>query len=298
MRPNIQRIDPYDLPRPNKQQAQPPIVVQQPEPARTVARVERRPEQTRTVVRVGQAAIGGEQFVLIAGPCAVESAAQIDETAAAVRAAGGQLLRGGAYKPRTSPYSFQGLGDTGLRLLAEAGRRHGLPVVTEVTRPDQVAHCREQADVLQIGSRNMQNFDLLREVGRCRHPVLLKRGMAATIEELLGAAEYILAGGNEQVILCERGLRTFETSTRNTLDLSAIPVLLERTHLPVIVDPSHAAGARRYVPPLARASKAAGAHGLLIEIHPRPDEALCDGAQSLTLPAWHRLAGELLEVNR
>ncbi len=246
-----------------------------------------------TLVRIGQVTVGGHEPVLIGGPCSVESATQIAACAAAVKESGGQMLRGGCFKPRTSPYSFQGLGYEGLELLAEAGRRYGLPIVTEVLHPGDVAGVAELADVLQIGARNVQNFALLRAVGEVQRPVLLKRGMMSCIEEWLAAAEYILERGNQEVILCERGIRTFETATRGTLDLSAIPVVRERTHLPVIVDPSHAAGLRRWVPPLARAALAVGAHGVMVEIHPEPDKAKSDGPQSLTLPQFARLAREL-----
>jgi 3-deoxy-7-phosphoheptulonate synthase len=225
--------------------------------------------------------IGGGWFALIAGPCAIESRDQLLETAGAVAAAGGTLLRGGAYKPRTSPYSFQGLGEEGLALLEEARAQTGLPVVTEVLDPRDVGLVAEVADVLQIGSRNMHNYALLREAGRSRTPVLLKRGLSSTLDELLLSAEYILAEGNESVILCERGIRTFEQAYRFTLDLMAVPVLKERTHLPVIVDPSHAAGRRELVAPLSLAAAAAGADGLIVEVHPRPDDAICDGRQSL-----------------
>ncbi len=226
--------------------------------------------------------IGGERFVLIAGPCAVESKEQIEEAADMVQASGAALLRGGGFKPRTSTYSFQGLGLAGVELLAEAGRRRGLPIVTEVLRAADVEAVAERADVLQIGARNMQNFELLRALGTIDRPVLLKRGMSATIEEWLHAAEYVLAGGNQQVVLCERGIRTFETATRATLDVAAIPVLKRRTHLPVIVDPSHAAGVRELVVPLALAAAAAGADGLIVECHPDPSKARCDGPQALT----------------
>lgn len=241
----------------------------------------RRRQDGNTVVEVGGVHIGSGSPVLIAGPCAVESLDQVMKCAEAVKAAGGLLLRGGCFKPRTSPYSFQGLGYEALEMLAEAGRAHGLPIVTEVPAPEHVAPMAELADVLQIGARNMQNFALLAEVGRSRRPVLLKRGMSATIEELLQAAEYILAGGNRQVILCERGIRTFENSTRNTLDIAAVPVLRQRTHLPVIVDPSHAAGKRSLVVPLAKAGLAVGAHGVMVEVHPDPEKALSDGPQAL-----------------
>jgi len=244
--------------------------------------VARRGEES-TLVHVGDAVFGGEDFVVIGGPCSVESPAQIDAAAASVARSGGQLLRGGAFKPRTSPYAFQGLGWEGVDLLAAAGRRYGLPVVSEVMSIDQVDRMAKSIDVLQVGARNMQNFDLLRAVGRSHRPVLLKRGMSATLDELLCAAEYIVNEGNKNVILCERGIRTFETSTRNTLDLGAIVVLRERTHLPIIVDPSHAVGVRRWIPPLCRAARAVGAHGLMIEVHPEPCEALCDGDQALDL---------------
>jgi 3-deoxy-7-phosphoheptulonate synthase len=237
--------------------------------------------------------IGDGSLALIAGPCSVESAAQIDACARVVARSGASLLRGGCFKPRTSPYSFQGLGIEGLRLLREAGRRHGLAVITEVLDVDGVAPCREYADVLQIGARNMQNFPLLRAVGRQSRPVLLKRGMSASIDELLWAAEYVLDGGNPNVILCERGIRTFERATRSTLDLSAVPVLASRTHLPVVVDPSHAAGDRALVPALARAAEAVGADGIMVEIHPDPSLAMSDGPQALTLDAWESLAGQL-----
>ncbi len=225
--------------------------------------------------------IGGESFVIIAGPCAVESRAQLLETATVVQRAGATMLRGGAYKPRTSPYAFQGLGQEGLRLLAEAKAKTGLPVVTEVLDARSVEQVLEVADVLQIGARNMHNYALLAEAGRSGHPVLLKRGFSSTLDELLMAAEYILREGNEAVILCERGIRTFETAYRFTLDLAAVPVLKERTTLPVIVDPSHAAGRRELVTALSLAAAAAGADGLIVEVHPRPEEAICDGPQSL-----------------
>ncbi len=236
----------------------------------------------RTHVRIGGADIGGDRFVLIIGPCAVENRQQVMDAAAMAKRAGASMLRGGAFKPRTSPYAFQGLGFPGLEMLAEAGRAYELPIVTEVLRPEDVERVAEKADMLQVGARNMQNFALLREVGRATRPVLLKRGMSATIEELLLAAEYVMAGGNHRVVLCERGIRTFETATRNTLDISAVPVLKARTHLPVIVDPSHAAGVRELVVPLALAAAAAGADGLIIEAHPNPAVALCDKDQALT----------------
>ena len=238
-----------------------------------------RPEGT--IVDVNGIKIGGKEIVIMAGPCAVENEEQLSETAKSVRAGGASLLRGGAFKPRTSPYSFQGLGKEGLEMLERARKLTGMPVVSEVMDTRQVETVARYADMLQIGSRNMQNFPLLKEAGRTSKPILLKRGMMATIEEYLNAAEYVLSQGNTQVVLCERGIRTFESSTRYTLDLNAIPVLKQRTHLPVIVDPSHGTGVRSLVPTMARASIAAGADGLLMEVHYRPEEALCDGSQSL-----------------
>jgi chorismate mutase/prephenate dehydratase len=249
-----------------------------------------------TVIPVGNLLIGGDGFLVMAGPCSVESADQINATARAVREAGAQILRGGVFKPRTSPYAFQGLGWEGLELLAAAGRAAGMPIISEVMAVDQVRRMAEFVDILQVGTRNMQNFDLLRELGKVDRPILLKRGLSSTIDEWLGAAEYILAIGNQQVILCERGIRTFETSTRNTLDLCAIPVLRELTHLPVIVDPSHGTGHRAYVPPMAKAARAAGAHGLLIEVHPDPDRALSDAEQSLSFPEFLALMRSLQTV--
>jgi 3-deoxy-7-phosphoheptulonate synthase len=234
-----------------------------------------------TVVELPGVAIGGNEIVVMAGPCAVESEEQLMATARAVKAAGAKVLRGGAYKPRTSPYSFLGLREDGLRLLAQARAQTGLPVVTEVMDARHLDTVCRYADMLQVGSRNMQNFTLLEEVGRVDTPVLLKRGMSATIEEFLQAAEYILKGGNDRIILCERGIRTFETSTRNTLDLNAVPMLKRRSHLPVIVDPSHGTGHSWMVPSLASAAVAVGADGLLIEVHQKPEEALSDGEQSL-----------------
>jgi chorismate mutase / prephenate dehydratase len=245
--------------------------------------------KSETVVDVNGVILGGPELVMIAGPCAVESIDQVMKTAKAVKESGGKLLRGGCFKPRTSPYSFQGLGWEGLDMLAEAGRVYGLPIVTEVPAPEHVEKMVEKTDVLQIGARNMQNFALLTEVGRANRPVLLKRGMSASIDEFLQAAEYILAGGNQQVILCERGIRTFETSSRNTLDLTAVPVLKRRSHLPVLVDPSHAAGDRELVAPLAMAAAAIGAHGLMVEVHPDPATALSDGPQALTLEDFDNL---------
>jgi len=238
-----------------------------------------RPENS--VVHVGDLEIGGEEIQVMAGPCAVEGREQLLEAARFVKKAGATILRGGAFKPRTSPYAFQGLEEEGLKILAEAREQTGLRVVTEVVDPRSVNMVADYADILQIGARNMQNFFLLKEVARAGKPVLLKRGASATIEEWLMAAEYIMAGGNYDVILCERGIRTFESYTRNTLDLSAVPVVKHLSHLPVIVDPSHGTGKWRYVPPMARAAVAAGADGLIIEVHPCPSEALSDGPQSL-----------------
>jgi chorismate mutase/prephenate dehydratase len=249
-----------------------------------------------TVVRVADTLIGGDGFVVMAGPCSVESAEQIDATARFVRDHGAHVLRGGVFKPRTSPYAFQGLGWAGLDLLVAAGRRAGLPVVTEVMAVDQVERMAGVADILQVGARNMQNFDLLREIGKVDCPVLLKRGLSSTIDEWLAAAEYVAAQGNQQVILCERGIRTFESATRNTLDLSAVTVVRERSHLPVIVDPSHGTGARRYVAPMAWAARAAGAHGLLIEVHPSPAEALSDADQSLSFSEFASLMRGLAAI--
>jgi len=234
-----------------------------------------------TIVDVNGIKIGGKEIVIMAGPCAVESEEQLSETAKSVRARGASLLRGGAFKPRTSPYSFQGLGKEGLEMLERARKLTGMSVVSEVMDTRQVETVARYADMLQIGSRNMQNFPLLKEAGRTSKPILLKRGMMATLDEYLHAAEYLLSQGNTQVVLCERGIRTFESSTRFTLDLNAIPVLKQRTHLPVIVDPSHGTGIRSLVPTMAKASLAAGADGLLMEVHYRPEEALCDGSQSL-----------------
>ena len=233
-------------------------------------------------VQVGDVTIGDGEIVIMAGPCAVENEAQLIEVAREIKAAGAHILRGGAFKPRTSPYSFQGLEEEGLRILAAARQETGLPVVTEIVNPRDVDLVARYADMLQIGARNMQNFTLLREVGRSQKPVLLKRGLAATVEEWLMAAEYIISSGNDQVVLCERGIRTYETGTRNTLDLSAVPAVKHYSHLPIIVDPSHGTGRWRYVTPMARAAVAAGADGLMVEVHCRPEEALSDGAQSLT----------------
>lgn len=240
--------------------------------------------------------IGGREIIVMAGPCAVESRDQILETAQAVKEAGAHLLRGGAFKPRTSPYSFQGLGEEGLRYLAEARQATGLPVVTEVMAPEHVPLIAEYADVLQIGTRNMQNYALLHAVGESGMPVLLKRGMMSTIEELLMSAEYILSHDNRRVMLCERGIRTFETYTRNTLDINAVPVLKELTHLPVVVDPSHATGKWHLVNAVSKAAVAAGADGLIIEVHPKPDQAMSDGAQSLRPVRFAELMAELKPV--
>ena len=259
-------------------------------PYKLVSRAQRF-EDTR--IRVGDAVIGGDKPVVIAGPCSVESREQIMICAREAKEQGVDLLRGGCFKPRTSPYAFQGLGYEGLDLLEEAGREVGLPIVTEVMHPSDVARCAKQADVLQIGARNMQNFSLLKEIGQVDRPVLLKRGLMASIDEWLAAAEYILAQGNQRVILCERGIRTFETATRNTLDLSAVPVVKERTHLPVIVDPSHAAGVWRWVPPLSLAAISIGAHGIMIEIHPEPEKALSDGPQALKFDVFRDLMARI-----
>ena len=245
-----------------------------------------------TVIPVGSAAIGGENLTLIAGPCAVESREQLFATAAAVKAAGATILRGGTYKPRTSPYAFAGLGEEGLRLLTEAGREFQLPTVSEITDAALLPQF-EEIDILQVGARNMQNYDLLRALGRVKKPVLLKRGSGATLRELLLSAEYILSGGNENVILCERGIRTFSDGTRSTLDLSAVPLLHEMTHLPVVVDPSHAVGRASLVPPMALAAAACGADGLLIEVHNDPLHALCDGAQALLPEDFAALARQI-----
>ena len=249
-----------------------------------------------TLVRVGDLLIGGEGFVVMAGPCSVESAEMIEKTALYVRDKGAHMLRGGVFKPRTGPYAFQGLGLEGLDMLAAAGKAAGLPIVTEVMSPEQVRPVAEKSDMLQIGARNMQNFALLNAVGKVDRPVLLKRGMSSTIEEWLAAAEYILAQGNGQVVLCERGIRTFESATRNTLDLSAVVVLRERTHLPIVVDPSHGTGRRAYVAPMAWAARACGAHGVCIEVHPDPDKALSDGDQSLNYPEFASLMDGLGRV--
>ena len=248
-----------------------------------------------TVVEVGDVKIGSGNFCMIAGPCSVESEEQIVAVAKAVKASGANMLRGGAYKPRTSPYDFQGLKGSGIELLKIARRETGLPIVTEIMSVSALPQF-EDVDVIQVGARNMQNFDLLRELGKLRKPILLKRGLANTLKELLMSAEYIMAGGNEQVILCERGIRTFDDYTRNTLDLAAVPMLRELTHLPVIVDPSHATGIARLVPPMALAAAACGADGLIIEVHNDPMHALCDGAQSLRPEEYDALVKKVMRV--
>ena len=248
--------------------------------------VSREVKEEDTIINVGGSRLGGPGLAIMAGPCSVESEEQILEVARGVKELGATFLRGGAFKPRTSPYEFQGLGEAGLKLLALAREKTGLPVVTEVMDTDDLPLVADYADILQLGARNMQNFSLLRRLGKIGKPVLLKRGPSATIKEWLMAAEYIVSNGNYQVALCERGIRTFETMTRNTLDLNAVPVLKSLTHLPVIVDPSHGIGMRRHVPAMARAAIAAGADGLIIEVHPHPDQALSDGHQSLSLPEF------------
>ena len=249
-----------------------------------------------TVFELNGVAIGGNEIVVMAGPCAIESEDQLLATAQAVKAAGATVLRGGAFKPRTSPYQFRGLGESGLRMLAKVGEETQMPIITEVMSPNHVDLVAKYVDILQIGARNMQNFILLDEVGRIKKPVLLKRGLSSSIQEWLLAAEYILAQGNEQVILCERGIRTFETYTRNTMDLSAIPIIEKVSHLPIFADPSHATGKWYLVPPLALAAVAAGADGLIIEVHPNPDLALADGPQSLTFDNFRLLMSHLLPI--
>ena len=246
-----------------------------------------------STIPVGNTSIGPDTLTIMAGPCAIENKDQLMETAFAVKKAGATFLRGGAYKPRTSPYSFQGLEIEGLKYMQEAREATGLRVICEVTSEHAIEAAVKYVDMLQIGARNMQNFELLKEAGKSGLPVLLKRGLSATIDEWLNAAEYIMSEGNEQVVLCERGIRTFETATRNTLDLSAVPVLRQKTHLPVIVDPSHATGVRAYVEPLAKAAVACGADGLMIEVHPCPERALSDGPQSLTFDAFEQLTAKL-----
>jgi 3-deoxy-7-phosphoheptulonate synthase len=255
--------------------------------------VSREFKSERSAIKVNGIEIGAGEFIVIAGPCSVESEAQIMETAEGVAAAGARMLRGGAFKPRTSPYDFQGLELEGLKLLRKARTATGLGIITEIMSDRDVEMVAEYADCMQVGARNMQNFALLKSLGGCGRPVLLKRGMSSTIKELLMSAEYIVAHGNPNVILCERGIRTFETATRNTCDISAIPVLNELTHLPVLLDPSHAAGKRSLVPALARAGVAIGADGLILEVHPYPEKAVSDGAQSLTLPGFRQLMRDL-----
>ncbi|NIK78545.1 3-deoxy-7-phosphoheptulonate synthase [Paenibacillus castaneae] len=250
-----------------------------------------------TIIDIKGVKIGGSNLVIMGGPCAVETPEQIDEIARLVKAAGGQVLRGGAFKPRTGPYSFQGVGVEGLAMMAEAGKKHGLLTITEVMTPEYVDVCAEYADILQVGTRNMQNFDLLRKLGTIQTPVLLKRGFSSTYDEFLNAAEYILAGGNPNVMLCERGIRTFETYTRNTLDLTAIPVLQSLSHLPVISDPSHGTGRRELVEPMSKASVAAGANGLIVEMHTDPDNSMTgDGVQSLFPDQFAKLLKELEQL--
>jgi 3-deoxy-7-phosphoheptulonate synthase len=249
-----------------------------------------------TVVKIGALEIGGPKIIVMAGPCSIEGDRQIESAAALVASAGAQIIRGGAFKPRSSPYSFQGLGERGLQLLRSAADRHGLLVVSEVMEQAQIPLLITYADILQVGARNMQNFNLLRELGKIRKPVLLKRGVAATVEELLLSAEYIMSGGNYEVILCERGIRTFETSTRNTMDIAAIPVLRRLSHLPIVADPSHGTGKRDYVLPMARAAVAAGADALLVEVHPDPDRALSDGAQTLRPDQFSDLMQQLRAI--
>jgi len=248
--------------------------------------VERKHLADRTIIKVGNTEIGGNKIVIMAGPCAVESMDQVLQTAEGITNEGAAVLRGGAYKPRTSPYSFQGLGVQGLKILSEARKQTGLPIVTEIIDPQLVDVVASYADILQIGARNMQNFSLLKAVGKIKNPIMLKRGLMSTIQEFLNAAEYILSEGNPNVILCERGIRTFETYTRNTLDISAVPILKQMTHLPVFVDPSHATGIRELILPVSRAAIAAGADGIIVEVHPNPSEAMSDGAQSLDIDGF------------
>jgi len=258
--------------------------------------VSREEKKEDTLVRVGDVVFGGDSLVMIAGPCAVENRDRYISAALQLKKIGAQMLRGGAFKPRTSPYAFQGLAEEGLQILADARQATGLPIVTEIMDTRDVDIVAKYADVLQVGSRNMQNFVLLKEVGRVNKPVVLKRGLAATIDEWLMAAEYIMSEGNSQIIMCERGIRTFENHTRNTLDISAIPAVKHLSHLPVIVDPSHAAGKWGMVAPLSKAAVAAGVDGLLIEVHPCPDEALCDGGQSLTPSNYYQLLREIVPI--
>ena len=260
-------------------------------------RVNRKLHPSNTVITVGSVRIGDGDFVQIAGPCSVESEDQIISIAQAVKSAGADILRGGAYKPRTSPYAFQGLKDEGLRLLLAAKEATGLPVITEIINVRSL-DLFEDVDIIQVGARNMQNFDLLQELGRVQKPIMLKRGLANTLKELLMSAEYIMSEGNQNIILCERGIRTYETFTRNTLDISAVPVLHELSHLPVVIDPSHASGDARYVPSMALAAVAAGADGVMVEVHNNPDCALCDGLQSLTPDQYSVLSRKMTAVRR
>ncbi|MBN2899584.1 MAG: 3-deoxy-7-phosphoheptulonate synthase [Clostridia bacterium] len=253
----------------------------------------RKEGMTDTIIEVKGVKIGGGHITMMAGPCSVESREQIMATAAEVKAAGAQILRGGAFKPRTSPYSFQGLGEEGLKLLKEAGEKYNMPVITEVMEIDTFDLVESYADILQIGARNMSNFSLLKRAGKSKKPILLKRGMSSTIEEFLMSAEYILANGNPQVILCERGIRTFETMMRNTLDLASIPLIKELSHLPIIIDPSHGTGIRELVAPMSKAAVVIGGDGLMVEVHHKPEEALCDGPQSLTPEIFTALMAEL-----
>ncbi|MGI5911634.1 MAG: 3-deoxy-7-phosphoheptulonate synthase [Syntrophomonadaceae bacterium] len=260
--------------------------------------VSRKNKQADTLIEVKGCIIGGERIAVVAGPCAIESMEILKETAFRVRGSGAAFLRGGAYKPRTSPYSFQGLGEEGLKILARVGEDMNMPVITEIIDSENIQLISDYSDIIQVGTRNMHNFALLRKLGKIKKPVVLKRGLAASIEEWLLAAEYILAGGNEQVILCERGIRTSESWTRNTLDLSAVALVKELSHLPVLVDPSHATGIRRLVCPMAKAALAAGADGVMVEVHPQPDKALSDGDQSLTPKEFSRLMKEIEPVAR
>ena len=255
------------------------------------------PNTERSVISLGQIKIGGGHFAVIAGPCSVESEEQILQIAASVKESGADILRGGAYKPRTSPYAFQGMKEEGIRLLLKAKAATGMPIITEITNI-RTLELFEDIDIIQVGARNMQNFDLLQELGKTKKPILLKRGLANTLHELLLSAEYIIAQGNENVILCERGIRTFETYTRNTLDLSAVPVLKELSGLPIIVDPSHATGKASIVPPMAAAAVACGADGIMVEVHNAPDCALCDGLQSLTPDAFRKLNHTIRQIRQ
>lgn len=260
--------------------------------------VSRNGKPGNTEIKVRGCVIGGEQLTIVAGPCAVENEEILKETAFKVRASGANMLRAGAYKPRTSPYSFQGLGEAGLRILARVGEEMNMPVITEVMDADDIGVVSEYADIMQVGARNMHNFSLLKKLGRINKPVVLKRGMSATIEEWLLAAEYILAGGNSQLILCERGIRSSEPWTRNTLDLAAVAMVKEMSHLPVLVDPSHATGVRSLVTPMARAAIAGGADGIMVEVHPHPEKALSDGDQSLTPRGFSQLMKEIDPIAR